>query len=179
MPSRCFWSPSSCQVCQRRERADRAAHLGVSLEPDHRLERLEAVALDAGPDCLSADAVEVNEYLTAEQLVELVLAYPVARDELLERGGFVGVEVEDVQVGVVGEPICDPAEPLLDRLFLLAARPRPQRPVLPFGVVFVRGAEQVLKPVLAPVRVTLEVEEHVARRWLGKTGEAAAGLGLE
>ena len=85
------------------QRADRAAQLGVALEADDRLERLEAVALDAGPDRLPADAVEVDEHLAAQQLVELVLAYRVARDEPLERRRLVGVEVEDVQVGVLVE----------------------------------------------------------------------------
>ena len=71
------------------------------------------------------------------------------------------------------------ASQLLECLLLLGARRRPQRPVVPLAVVFVRGAEQVLEAVLAPIRVTLEVEEHVAGRRLGQAGEATLGLGPE
>ena len=68
------------------------------------LEALDRVALDAGPDPLPDDAVEVDEDAAAEQPVHLLLARRVALGEAREGGLLVGGVVVDVEGGVRVEP---------------------------------------------------------------------------
>ena len=106
------------------------------------------------------DAVEVDEHLAPQEVVELGLARAVAAHHPPQRRDLVLRVVVDVHVRVLGEPRVDEVdEPLEGRLLLLAAR-RPQRLE---RVVAVAEAPEVLEAALGvPERVALEVEEEVA-----------------
>ncbi len=133
------------------QRADRAPQLRVALERVHRLHPLEAIALDARADRLARDAVEVDEHLLAEQVVEFVDAGGVACREPLERDDLVGVVVVDVQVVVLLEAGRDPVDPLLEGGAFLCAGGGPERPVaLGAARLVVEGAEEVVEAVVAP-----------------------------
>lgn len=55
------------------ERPDRPPQVGLPREAEDRFERLQAVPLGSRADRLARDAVEVDEDLAAQELVDLVL----------------------------------------------------------------------------------------------------------
>jgi hypothetical protein len=143
------------------------------------LDRLEPVALGAGADALAHDAVEVDEDLAPQEFVELGLAGGVPGDELLERHGLIRVVVEDVEVWELHEPFGDPVNPRLEGDAFRGSVGRPQRVVDGTAVVLVDRSEQILKPVIAPVGVALEIEMDVAHRGFRQTAKTAVQAGLQ
>lgn len=97
------------------ERSDRTLQFGVALKRVDGLHALEAITLDPRADCLACDAVEVNEHLFAQQLVELIDAGGVAGREPPQGDHLVRVVVVDVQVGVLLKAGRNPVDPLLER----------------------------------------------------------------
>ena len=99
---------------ERDDRVVAALHLGVALEAVERLDRLDRVARGRGAERLADDAVEVDEHLAAEEVVDLVLARPVLAHQPGQRGALVGGVVVDVQPGVpaaaLDEPVDEPLE---------------------------------------------------------------------
>src|SRR5271166_951674 len=177
---------------------------GFALVSVKRLELLDRIALDAGPQARADDAIEVDELFRAQQEIDFLLPARVAAHEAFQRGGFIRGVMIDVQVGMrlqAGDHEVD--EALESGLFLVAGK-RPVRnrceraarlcgltPLSPPG--WTRGwpegpddgavrrlaegvAEHKFDAALADERVALEVEEHVARRRLRKAREAEAGL---
>ena len=79
-----------------------ALDLGRALEAVELLDLLDRVARDARAERLLDDAVEVDEHLLPEPVVDLVLAHGVLAHEPLERRLLVRRVVVDVQVGEDG-----------------------------------------------------------------------------
>ena len=131
-----------------------------AVEVEQVLDLLQPVPLPRDHQPAPDDAVEVDEHLAAQEVVELGLARAVAAHHPPQRRDLVLRVVVDVHVRVLGEPRVDEVdEPLEGRLLLLAAR-RPQRLE---RVVAVAEAPEVLEAALGvPERVALEVEEEVA-----------------
>ena len=122
-------SPPRCSA--RRRRAARRPRLQPLLEADDRLvpardlrgahepvellDRLDRVAVDRGAERLLDDAVEVDEHLPAQEVVDLLLARPVLAHQPRERGALVGGVVVDVHPRVAAAPLDDPVDELLER----------------------------------------------------------------
>ena len=158
-------------------RQDRVVALDhPALELDDRgaavLDRREAVEVEQVLDLLQPvprprdhqpapdDAVEVDEHLAPQEVVELGLARAVAAHHPPQRRDLVLRVVVDVHVRVLREPRVDEVDELLERRLLLLAARRPQRLE---RVVAVAEAPEVLEAALGvPERVALEVEEEVA-----------------
>ena len=166
---------------ERDDRVVPALHLGGALEPVERLDRLDRVARGRGAERLADDAVEVDEHLAAEQVVDLVLACPVLAHEAGQRGALVGGVVVDVQPGVPAAALDEPVDEPLEHAALVAAVARPERLVPHLsGVVAVAVAEEELEPARGLVeRVPLEVEPHVGVVGRGQEPEAALLLVVE
>ena len=160
-----------------------------------RLETLDRVALDAGPDALAHDAIEIDEHPAPEEPVHLLLARGVALGQASERGllvrrvvvhvqGRVGVQAPDHEVdrllegGLLrgeGDEAVGVEAP--EGMELRRRRPRtagrPPRVALRGGRV--EDAEQVVDPVVERERIALEVEEQVVRRRLREDQESSVG----
>ncbi len=156
-------------------------HLGGALEPVERLDRLDRVALDRGPDALADGPEQVDQHPAAQEAVHRVLAGRVAAHQPLQGGRLVGGVVVDVHPGMGLEPGEDEIDQLLE-CPLLPGQSHVARAVgvegpdgreLPGGV---HQAEQVVDAVLERVRVAFEVEEQVARVRLRQDGQPAFGV---
>ena len=97
------------------DRGAAVLHLRLPLEVEEGLELLQPVARPRGAEAVADDAVEVDEDLAAEEVVELALAGAVAAHQPLERGDLVGRVVVDVQVGVAREPLVHEVDEGLER----------------------------------------------------------------
>src|SRR5207248_4668719 len=125
-----------------------------------RLELLQPVAGPRRTDPVAHDADQVDEDAAAEQIVELVLARPVAAREALERGDLVLRVVVDVQVGVLAQARVHEVDELLERGALPRVVVRAERSEVALGV---EDPPEVLEPAArVPERIALEVEEEVA-----------------
>ena len=142
------------------------------------LDLLDRVARDARAERLLDDAVEVDEHVLPEPLVDLGLARRVLAHEPAERGSLVGGVVVDVQVGVDAAARLDPVDEALEGGFLRFAVRAPDDLVAELArVVAPAPAEEVLEPARRLVeRVALEVEPDVAGRRRRKQPEAAVLL---
>ena len=87
-------------------RADEAVEL---------LDLLDRVALGRGADRLPDDAVEVDEHLLAQEVVDLGLAGAVLAHEAGQRRALVVGVVIDVHAGVAPPALDDPVDELLER----------------------------------------------------------------
>ena len=152
--------------------------------PEHGLELLDGVLLDARPERLPRDNVEIDEHPTAEHAVDLRLPRGVAPHQPLESARLVGGVVVDVEAGV----LCPAPDHLvhepLERGPLGGAIERPDAAILRLAQgIARRPAEEILQSPLAGERIAFQVEEDVARRGLGKehsvarTAEETAGQG--
>ena len=139
------------------------------------LDLLDRVALGRGADRLPDDAVEVDEHLLAQEVVDLGLAGAVLAHEAGQRRALVGGVVVDVHARVAPAALDDPVDELLERGALGVAIPPPDRGVLHGAVVVaIAVAEEVLEPARGLVeRVALHVEPDVAGVRLGQETEAA------
>ncbi len=149
----------------------------LPLEVEEGLELLQPVARPRGAEAVADDAVEVDEDLAAEEVVELALAGAVAAHQPLERGDLVGGVVVDVQVGVAREPLVHEVDERLERDPLGLVVVRVER--LEVAVDVEDPPEVLERAVGVPERVALEVEEEVAGRGVGQEREAGFGLRLE
>ena len=141
------------------------------------LELLQPVARPRGAEAVADDAVEVDEDLAAEEVVELALAGAVAAHQPLERGDLVRRVVVDVQVGVAREPLVHEIDEGLERDPLGLVVVRVERLEVP---VDVEDPPEVLeRAVRVPERVALEVEEEVAGRGVRQEREAGFRLRLD
>ena len=144
-------------------------------EPVQLLDLLDRVARDAGPQRLLDDAVEVDEQLLPQPVVDLALARRVLAHEPAERGALVAGVVVDVQVGVDAAARLDPVDEALERGLLAGAVEAPDDLVARLAAVAVAPAEEVLEPARRLVeRVALEVEPDVA---LGRRREQRGSRG--
>ena len=154
-----------------------ARDLGRAHEPVQLLDLLDRVARDAGPQRLLDDAVEVDEQLLPQPVVDLALARRVLAHEPPERGSLVRRVVVDVQVGVDAAARLDPVDEALERGLLAVAVEAPDDLVARLAAVAVAPAEEVLEPARRLVeRVALEVEPDVALGRRRKRAEAAVLL---
>ncbi len=185
--------------------APRVLQVDFAVKAVEGLEALDRVALDAGPDSLSHDAIEVDEDAPLEEPVDLVLASRMTLGEARERGLLVRRVVVHVECRVRIEPrdqeIHQPLEGRLlggkrheaiDVAAPEGVEPRGRRSGLhsrPARVILdqrrVEHAEQVVDAVVERERIALEVEEEVVSRRLGQDEKAAirdecpcAGLGI-
>ena len=178
-------SEPSCGLEPLLEEDDRlgpARDLGGALEPVQLLDLLDRVARDAGPQRLPDDAVEVDEQLLPQPVVDLALARRVLAHEAPDRGALVRRVVVDVQVGVDAAARLDPVDEALEgRLLAVAVEPPDDLVARRGGTcparVPVAPPEQILEPARRLVeRVALEVEPDVAFRGRRQRAEAAVGL---
>ncbi len=159
------------------DRGAAVLHLRLPLEVEEGLELLQPVARPRGAEAVADDAVEVDEDLAAEEVVELALAGAVAAHQPLERGDLVGGVVVDVQVGVAREPLVHEVDEGLERDPLGLVVVRVER--LEVAVDVEDPPEVLERAVGVPERVALEVEEEVAGRGVGQEREAGFRLRLE
>src|SRR5438128_2129004 len=153
------------------------AQIVLTAEAHDRLELLQAVPLDADPEPLAHDGVQVDEAAATEQPVERLGARRVVRDEALERRGLVNAEVIDAEIRVRLESREHEVEERLARRPLVRARERPAALVRPRPAPVAEGpAGQVLEAAVAEEGIALEVEEHIAARRLGQPSQPSIGL---
>ena len=167
----------------------------LPLQAVERLEALDRVALDAGPDALAHDAIEIDEHAAPQQPVHLLLARGMALRQAPERSllvrrvvvhvhGRVRVEAADHEVhglleggllrGEGDEAVgVEAPEGMEGRRRRLPAGRRPPR--VSFRGSRIEDAEQVVDPVVEGERITLEVEEQIVRRRLRENEEPAVG----
>ena len=121
------------------------------------------------PDALAHQRIKVDEDAVAKQVVDLVLADPVASGEPEQSRLLVGGVVIDVHVRIPLATLTHHLQEVAQRLPFVGAVVRPQRPEVVGGV---EHPEQILEPPLAtvgrPQRVTLEIEEQIALVGLGQ-----------
>src|SRR5205807_2013411 len=140
-----------------------AAQFFEALQPLARL--LAELALGLGRQCGDLDA-ELAFGLTA--LGEQPVIEPTG-------GAAVVLVVASYPIELV---IVTGLTPALEGPALLGAVVRPQWPVGPRPfLVAIERSEEVFESLIAPVRVALEVEEHVAGRGIGQAVQAASMLG--
>jgi len=168
------------------QRASRLLERLLALEAVEGLERLDRVLLDAGPQRLANHRVEVDEAAGAQQPVDLRLAGGVAAHQALDRPGLVHSVVIHVHAGVARPALHDHVDQRLEAPALGGAAQSPAavitscatirrgRPRL--GQIRRRPAEQVLETAVVHVRVGLEIEEQITRRWRRQAREAASRL---
>ena len=156
------------------------AQLDLAFVAEERLKRFQRVALDAGPQPLARDRVQIDEALAAEQRVQLVLARRVPHRQTPQGCGFVGGVVVNVQVRVGGLAFEDEVDEEFEGALLLTWAEGPQPGVLPCPrLVVERVARQVLEPAALYVGVAFEIQVDVAWRGFGQAREAAALLVFE
>jgi hypothetical protein len=147
---------------KRQVRFGKADGPGKTVE---RLELLDGVAFEAGAEPIPHDAVEIDEALAAQQLVNLFFARGIPAHESLQRRRLVGREMIDVQIREfleLGHHEVD--EPLEGRL-LVRPRQRPVRRAAQCSIGAGEGiAEQIFETALPRERIAFEIEEDVARR---------------
>ena len=122
-----------------------------------------------------------TQHAAAEESIHLRLARAVATHQPLERGRLVRRVVVDVHVRVLVEPLDDAVDETLEGAPLAVERELAglvARPDGVEGVVGLEDAEQVVEPVVERVRVALDVERQVARRWRRERREPAIELDL-
>ena len=100
----------------------RLSKIDLAREPVERLKLLDGVAVDSGAEPLPNDAVEVNEDLRAQELVELIGPGPVPPHEPLHRGRLVGRVVVDVHGGIPPATLDDQVDETFERPLLLCRR---------------------------------------------------------
>ena len=145
------------------DRLGPARDLGRALEPVQLLDLLDRVARHACAQRLPDDAVEVDEQLLAQPVVDLALARGVLAHEAPQRGALVRRVVVDVQVGVDAPARLDPVDEALEGSLLPRAVEAPDDLVARLATVAIAPAEEVLEPACRLVeRMTLEVEPDVA-----------------
>ena len=177
MPSSSEPSCASSHCSKRTTDSAPPATVGRALEPVQLLDLLDRVARDAGPQRLPDDAVEVDEQLLPQPVVDLALARRVLAHEAPHRGALVRRVVVDVQVGVDAAARLDPVDEALEGRLLAVAVEAPDDLVARLAAVAVAPAEEVLEPARRLVeRVALEVEPDVAFRGRRKRAEAAVLL---
>src|SRR5204862_907949 len=120
---------------------------------------LDRVAVDRGAQGLARDAVEIDEHLAAEEVVELGLTRAVLAHQPLERRPLVGGVVVDVHAREAAAALREQVDQLLETGLLLDLVACPQTFVARLAVVDLDPAEEVFEPArrLEP-RVTLEIE---------------------
>ena len=158
-----------------------APDLGVPLEAVELLDVLDRVARDRGAQGLARDAVEVDEHLAAQEVVDLLLARRVLAHEARERGALVGRVVVDVHAREAPAPLDDVVDELLEGALLGLAVVGPEGVVARLAVLVERDpAGEVLEAArrLEP-GVAFEVEPDVARGRLRHEREAAVFLQRE
>ena len=152
---------------RRRRQPDRAP------ETVERLQLLDGIALDRGPQPLPHHAVQVDEHVAAEQTVHLLPAGGVPARQALDRGRLVGAVVVDVEAGMPRPARHDPVDEALERALLVRRVERPAG-VVPAGPV--RHPEQVLQTAVPREGVAFDVEEYVAGRRRRQRREPLAPL---
>ena len=85
----------------------RVPQVDLTVEVVEGLQPLDRVALDGRADTLAHGPIEVDKHISAQELVDLLLARPVAARQSLDGGRLVGGVVVDVQVRVGFEPVHD------------------------------------------------------------------------
>ena len=162
-------------LLEANDRLVAARHLGRALEPVELLDRLDRVAVGRGPQRLLDDAVEVDQHLLAQEVVDLLLPRSVLAGEAGQGRALVRGVVVDVHPRVLRTARDDPVDELLERDALVVAVSPPHRVVDDLaGVVAEAVAEEVLEPARGLVeRMALHVEPDVARVGRGQQPEAA------
>ena len=165
----------------RVERGRGLPEVHVAAEAVEGLQGLDGVALDAGPEGVLHDAVEVHEELGPEHPVDLLLARGVALHEPLEGRGLVRGVVVDVEPRVLLPGGEDGVHERLEGGPLLGVGERPEVPVLDVaGGAHASEADEELPAGRRDEGVALEVEEDVPRGRRRETGEAVLVVeGLE
>ena len=159
------------------DRLGPARDLGGALEPVQLLDLLDRVARDPRPERLPDDAVEVDQQLLPQPVVDLALARRVLAHEAPHRGALVAGVVVDVHVGVHTAARLDPVDEALESRLLAAAVESPDDLVARVAAVAVAPAEEVLEPARRLVeRVAFEVEPDVALGRRRQYAEAAVIL---
>ena len=166
--------PGVPQVARLRVLGDRvggggdrtAARLGAHVQ---RLELLQRVRAAAHAQAAAHRRVQVDQDPVAQQLVDRVLTDTVPAREPQQGRPLVRGVVVDVHARVRGAALLDVRQEVDERLLLLRAVVRPERPERAVGL---DHPEQVLQTpvrgrvggdrVVGPERVALEVEEDVA-----------------
>ena len=153
----------------------RIAQVDLALEAVEPFHPLDRVALDGRPQGLAHRPQQVDERRRTQQVVDLVLARPVAAHQALERGGLVRGVVVDVHRRVGSAALGEEVHDGLEAAPLAVERELAGRIARPEGVeraVHLEDAEEVVEAILERVRVALDVEEQVARRGRRKDGES-------
>ncbi len=88
-------------LLEAHDRLVAARHLGGALEPVELLDRLDRVAVGRGPQRLLDDAVEVDQHLLAQEVVDLLLPRSVLAGEAGQGRALVRGVVVDVQARVL------------------------------------------------------------------------------
>ena len=96
--------------------------IDLAREPVERLKLLDGVAVDSRAEPLPNHAVEVNEDLSAKELVELIGPSPVPPHEPLHRGRLIGRVVVDVHGGIPPATLDDQVDETFERPLLLGRR---------------------------------------------------------
>ena len=94
---------------------------GRAREAVQLLDLLDRVARDAGPQRLLHDAVEVDEQLPPEPVVDLGLAHRVLAHEPAERDPLVRRVVVDVQIWKTAAALLEPVDEALEGGLLAVA----------------------------------------------------------
>ena len=101
-----------------------------------RLEGLQGVFFDAGPDGLLENGVQIDEDARAEQAVDFVFAGGVAAHQPFEFNGLVGREMVDMHGGIGVAPADDFVhDPFEGVLFFLGG----ERPLLFVNLLLIGG----------------------------------------
>ena len=116
-------------LLEAHDRLVAARYLGGALEAVELLDRLDRVAVGRGPQRLLDDAVEVDQHLLAQEVVDLLLPRAVLAGEAGEGRALVRGVVVDVHPRVPGAARDDPVDELLERDALVVAVSPPHRVV--------------------------------------------------
>ena len=140
-----------------------------------RLELLDRIRVLRDPHGGAHHGIQIDEHAGAQEVIDRLLADPIARRESQQCGPFISGVVVNVHIGEGFSPLRDIGEEVDQGLLLLRAVVRPE------GLEDRRGsadrrldnAEEILqaplmRPRLGPHRVALEVEEDVARTRRGQ-----------
>ena len=136
----------------------------LARQPIERLELLDRVAVDARSQTLTNHAIEVDEDLGAQQLIELVGAGGIPSHEPLHRGRFVGRVVIDVHRRVVAATLEDRIDESLERLLFFVRRQRPELLVTNATAAVTEGVpEEVVEAAVLRLPIAFEIQKDVER----------------
>ena len=146
---------------------------GVTLKAINRLKLLDRVAFDASAHTIAHDAVEIDQQIAAQEIINLAFASRVPAHQPFQRPGFVRCVVVDVQVRILFSALVHEVHKALkDGLFALSV----ERPVCRAGpgaiFIAIDIAEEILKAVLTNERIALDVEENVSVRRFRQQAQA-------